>query len=757
MQVNSPGRWRHLLLAALGFGLCAAAAAQGTGGVAAAPAESWRHYPARPQAPKGAPNVLLVLTDDVGYSASSTFGGAVPTPTLDGLARTGLRYTRFHNAAMCSPTRAALLTGRNHHAVGFGAISDVAVDQEGYTSVMPRSAATIARVLRDNGYDTAFFGKNHNTPDWETGPLGPFDRWPNAFGFDHFYGFNGAATDQFFPELIENTTTLRRNPKDRDYTLDRDLSDHMLQWLQTQHTLQPGRPFFLYLAPAAMHGPQQVPLEWVAKFRGKFDAGWDVMREEILARQKRLGIVPPEASLAPRPEGIVAWNSLPAEKKKVYARLMEVAAAQLAFSDYQVGRVMDHLRKTGQMDNTLVMFIQGDNGAAMHSLGGSKNVYSAFAEVTGSDAELVAAIDKLGGPETASLYPAGWAFATDTPFPWGKTFASHLGGIRNGMVVSWPRRIKDQGGIRSQFGHVVDIAPTLYEAIGIQAPAEVDGVAQQPIDGVSLVYSFDDARAPERHREQYFEMLGNRSYYKDGWIASTTPAAPPWQFSNADPNKLQWELYDLNADYSQTKNLAASNPGKLEELKAAFGIAAEKYHVFPLVTDYLKRMDPRRRPAAMPVGAATTYHPGSGRYPVATWPAISRTWRAEANVTAISSRDSGPIFSFGSRFAGYALSLERGVPVFVFNPTGRVEERRELRAPAGIAPGARAIAVAFSPEGEKTKLTLSVDGRTVATASLDRMDRLVAGQGQVGSARLDDATGPLNCECTVRDVVFSGQ
>jgi arylsulfatase A-like enzyme len=740
--------------AVLGLGLVAALA-QDAGPAPAV--ESWLFYPAPPRAPEAAPNILLVLTDDVGFSAASTFGGAIPTPTLDALAANGLRFTRFHNAAMCSPTRAALLTGRNHHAVGFGAISDVAVDQEGYTSVIPRSAATIAQVLRNNGYDTSFFGKNHNTPDWETGPLGPFDRWPAALGFDYFYGFNGAATDQFYPELIENRNTIRRDPADTDYTLDRDLSDHMLQWLRTQHTLQPDKPFFMYLAPAAMHGPQQAPDEWIEKFRGKFDAGWDVMREEIFERQKQLGIIPDDATFAPRPEGIPAWDELPAAKRQVYARLMEVAAAQLAFSDYQIGRVIDHLRDSGQLDNTMVIFIQGDNGAPMHSLDGSKNIYSAFAEVAASDDELAAAIDTLGGPETASLYPSGWAFATDTPYPWGKTFASHLGGIRNGMVISWPRRIKDAGGVRFQFGHVVDIAPTVYEAVGIAPPEEVDGVRQQAINGVSLLYSFDDAQAPERHNEQYFEMLGNRSYYKDGWLASTRPATPPWIQSNADPNALEWELYDLNTDFSQTRNLAASNPQKLTELKSAFDVAAEENKVLPLVTDYLKRLDPRRRPAAMPIGKVLTYHASDSRYPVSTWPAVTRNWQAAARITTLTAQDSGPIFSFGSRFAGYSLSLDSGVPVFIFNPTGRPQERRELRGSEALAAGSRDVTVQFMPEGNGVQLALLVDGRTVASAALARLDRLVAGQGQVGVARLDDTSGLLHCQCTVNEVTFAGQ
>ncbi|MBU0555689.1 MAG: arylsulfatase [Alphaproteobacteria bacterium] len=719
------------------------------------PQDGWRHFPAAPRAPEGAPNVLLILTDDVGYSAASTFGGAIPTPTLDDLAKSGLRYTRMHQTAMCSPTRAALLTGRNHHAVGFGAIANVAVDEEGYTSVIPKSAATIGRVLRDNGYDTAFFGKNHNTPDWEGGPLGPFDRWPNALGFNYFYGFNGPATDQFNPDLVENINPIRRDPADKDYILDRDLADKMLRWLDVQHTLQPDKPFFLYLAPGSMHGPQQAPADWIARFKGKFDSGWDAMRDEIFARQKRLGIIPKNAALAPVPEGIPRWDSLTAQQKRIYARLMEVAAAQLAFMDDQIGRVINRLRETGQLDNTMVIFIQGDNGAAMHAPEGSTNIYSGFSKVTESEAQIAAKLDKLGLEDSAGLYPSGFAYATNTPFPWGKTFGSHLGGIRNGMVISWPKMIADRGGIRTQFGHVIDIAPTIYDAIGITPPEEVDGVKQQPIHGISLAYSFTDAQAPSRRREQYFEMIGNRSYYKDGWLASTVPAAPPWKFNTADPNTLQWELYDLNTDYSQTRNVAADHPEKLAELKASFDLAADKYHVYPLASDYLARLDPKQRPAALPAKGPYHLMPGDTVYPVSMWPNITRNWSAVSRIKTASAQDSGPIFTFGTRFTGYALALEDGVPVFTYNPTGRIEERRELRGTAQIPAGDRTVTVNFVPEGKGVRLSLSVDGVTQDSAVTDRFDRVVAGHGQIGRSAIDDTTGPALCDCQIEEVVIS--
>ncbi|WP_320076681.1 arylsulfatase [Novosphingobium ovatum] len=707
------------------------------------------------RAPAGAPNVLLILTDDVGFGASSAFGGPIPTPALDGLAAQGLRYTEFYVTAMCSPTRAALLTGRNHHAVGNGSISDVGVDEEGYTSIIPRSAATVGRVLRDNGYATGFFGKNHNTPTWESGPLGPYDRWPLGLGFDYFYGFNGAATDQFHPELIENLNPVRRDPRDASYFFERDVADHLIHWLDVQHSLQPDQPFMAYYAPAAMHGPQQAPAEWIARFRGRFDGGWDQMRAEIFARQKRMGIIPEKATLAPPPPGVPTWASLSPDQKRLAARMMEVAAAQLAYLDDQVARIIARLKATGQYDNTLIVFVQGDNGAAMHNLEGTLNVYSGFADVHTSAAENLSRIDSVGGPDTAGLYPVGWASAMNTPFPWGKTMASHLGGIRNGMVISWPRRIQDRGAIRRQFGHVVDIAPTLYEAIGITPPQQVDGTAQQPIDGTSLVYSFADARAPSRHREQYFEMLGNRSFYRDGWLASTVPAVAPWVFNTGDPNQLRWELYDLTHDYAQTRNVAAQHPDKLAELQAGFDAAARANHVYPLASNFISRLAPGLRPQAIPPRGEIVFRPGDTRYPIAAWANVTRNWQAASRLSVSSDHDSGPVFNAGTSFSGYGLQLERGVPVFDYNPTGRTQERRSLRGRAPLSVGAHEVTVTFVPMAQGVDMTLSVDGVEQARAHADRFDRVVNGYAMIGQAALGDTSGPQGCGCTIQSVTIT--
>ncbi|WP_160770971.1 sulfatase-like hydrolase/transferase [Alteraurantiacibacter buctensis] len=735
---------------ALAAGLCLA------GPVVAqeAPAE-WNHFPTPARAPRGAPNVLVVLTDDVGFSAVTSLGGPIPTPTFDYLAQNGLTYNRFHVTAMCSPTRAALLTGRNHHAVGYGAIANVAVDEAGYTSIIPESAATIADVLRMNGYATAFFGKNHNTPDWELGPTGPFDHWPNGMGFDYFYGYNGPATDHFNPELVENRNPIRRDRTDETYHLDRDLADRMVDWLHAQNSLQPDQPFLMYYAPSAMHGPQQVPREWIDRFAGQFDRGYDVMRQEIFARQKAQGLIPQDAALAPRPSGIPAWDSLTPLQQRNSARLMEVAAAHMAYMDFQFGRVIEALRQSGELDNTLILYVQGDNGAAMHELGGTLNTYESFAQIEESDEELAVGLNRAGSEDAFGNYPAGWAYAMNTPFPWGKAIASHLGGTRNALVAFWPQRITERGAIRPQYSHVIDIAPTIYEAVGITPPAVVDGVEQQPIDGVSLAATFTSAAAPEVRTEQYYEMLGSRAFYRDGWLANTAVTWQPWSLNDYNPLTLPWELYNLDEDFSQTRNLAASNPEKLAELQAAFDVAGARYNVLPLQADYLARLNPNRRPHALSPQGSYVYYPGEMRYPIASWPNVTPNWTAEARLTASTAADSGPVFVMGMRFTGYGLALEQGVPVFTYNPTGRPQERMTVRAPAPLAAGEHTVTVAFRPEGRGVRLALSVDGTEVAAASDDRFYRVFAGNALIGRPMIDDRTGPMRCDCDITNVTIT--
>jgi arylsulfatase len=695
-------------------------------GIPAASAEGpsrFKHFPPPVTAPPGAPNVLLIMTDDVGFGATSTFGGPVPTPAFDSLATAGLKYNEFHTTAMCSPTRAALLTGRNHHAVESGSISNVAIDEEGYTSVMPRSAGTIAQVLHEHGYDTAMLGKNHNTPVWETGPMGPFERWPNGMGFDYFYGFNAAATDQFAPELVENRNSVDPPANDPAYHLDRDLADHLIHWLSIQHAVHPEHPFFAYLAPGATHSPHQAPADWIARFKGHFDQGWDRLREETFARQKQMGIIPKDAVLTPRPASMPAWASLTETQKRVYSRMMEVAAAQLAHVDYQIGRIIDSLRASGQLDNTMVIYLQGDNGGSLESLKGSNHELQTLMGIEPTDAEIAAEIDQHGGPNAYGNYPAPWSWATNTPFQWGKQVASHLGGLRDGMVISWPKRIM-QRGIRSQFHHVIDIAPTIYEAAGVTPPHTLEGVEQQPIDGVSMVYTFDHADAPSSHREQYFEMLGNRAYYKDGWMASSTPGVLPFDRSHTavDPMTYAWELYDLRHDYSQSRDLARQQPAKLAELRADFDAAARKYHVYPLTSNIMGRLGPRTRPDPLEGHAHFSYEAGDTRYPPNSFPSMGPGWSMTAHVKVSDGAAHGPLVVQGDVQGSMGLMLEAGRVRFLYNPTGRDKERVELAAATPLAAGEHDVRVDIEPRPSggprAARLALTIDGQPSASAEV---------------------------------------
>ncbi|MCW2381853.1 MULTISPECIES: arylsulfatase [unclassified Sphingobium] len=725
------------------------------------PVQTWQAYPKEPVAPKDAPNVLLIMTDDVGFGAASTFGGPVPTPAFDALAQSGLRYNAFHTTAMCSPTRAALLTGRNHHAVGSGSIADVSLDAPGYTSVIPKSAATIAQVLKLNGYDTSFVGKNHNTPVWENTPVGPFDNWPNGMGFDYFYGFNAPYADQFNPALIENRNTVRA-PEDPDYILDRDLADKLIHWIDVQHNLRPEHPFFAYFASGSTHAPHQAPPEWIARFRGQFDQGWDVLRQQTFGRQKRQGIIPANAQLSPRPEQIPAWHQVSPEVQRAYAKQMEVAAAQLAFFDFQIGRVLDTLRRNGQLDNTMVVYIQGDNGASEEDLRGSADLLRVIAGNPTTDQDLIAAMGDYGGPKSFGTYPAGWAWATNAPFQWGKRVASHLGGLRDGMVVSWPAGIKKGGAIRQQFTHVIDVAPTIFEAAGVSAPDVVNGVQQQPIDGTSFLYTFKDAAAPERHREQYFEMLGNRAYYKDGWMASTLPGRAPWDgAANTQPADFKWALYNLRSDWSQTEDVSSQHPAKLEELKADFDAAARRYAVYPLNADLHTRMAPQFRPSLLGQRTSFTYYPGDTRYTNYAFPTIAAGWTVTADVSTAGPSSSGPIYVQGDHFGGMALVLNAGRPTFIVNP-GSAGTPVEISPQDALPAGRYKIAVDFEPvPAGGTTVRLRVDGAEVASTAVSQAlrGRGDAYIGRAGTAPLSYtpsvAPGASRCTCDIASVTIS--
>jgi arylsulfatase A-like enzyme len=682
-------------------------------------------FPKGVEAPQGAPNVLLILTDDVGFGASSPFGGPIATPSLQRLADSGLRYNTFHTTALCSPTRAALITGRNHHTDASGVITEMATGYPGYNSLMPRSSGSIGEGLRENGYNTSWFGKMHNVPDWMSSQAGPFDLWPSGLGFEYFYGFLGGETDQWHPALFENTRPIVPGPDlgNPNYILDHDLADKAIGWMQMQHALAPNKPWFLYYATGTAHAPHHAPKDWVAKYKGQFDQGWDKVREETLARQIKLGIVPANTQLTRRPDQIPAWDSLSPDQKRLYAHMMEVYAGALAYADNQIGRLLDELQQSGQLENTLVIFIMGDNGASAEgTLQGASNEIGVMANgVTESLPYLLSMMDQLGGPTTSNHYPVGWAHAMDSPMQWTKQVASHFGGTRNGMVISWPARINDRGGIRSQFSHVIDIVPTIYEATRITLPTVMDGAQQTPLEGVSLVYTFDDANAPTRHTTQYFELVGNRAIYKDGWMASTTPLRLPWVTSGYEPSPddFKWELYNVNEDFSQANNLAEKNPGKLKELQDAFDVEAKKYNVYPLDSSFASRAGPGIRPSLTGGRTEFTYYPGMVRIPEGSAPNFKNSsWAISAEVAVPDNGANGVLATIGGRFAGWALLMQDSKPQFVYALSNRPEHKFRIASDQPIPPGNHVVRLNFKYDGgglgRGATGTLFVDGQPVA-------------------------------------------
>ncbi|HWJ69615.1 MAG TPA: arylsulfatase [Sphingobium sp.] len=681
-------------------------------------------YAPLPEAPPGAPNILLILTDDVGFGAASPFGGPVPAATFDRLAKNGERYNAFHTTALCAPSRAALLTGRNPHKVGFGAITEMSTGYPGYNSILPKSAATIGEVLRQNGYATAWFGKNHNTPEWEQSALGPFDRWPDGLGFDYFYGFMGGATSQYNPALFENRTPIERPAGDPDYILDRDLADHAISWLKTVNTAQPDKPVLLYYAPGTSHSPHHAPKEWIARFKGQFDRGWDRMREESLARQIRLGVVPKGTKLSPRPAAIPAWASLSAEQQRLYAHMMEVYAAALAHADHQMGRLLDELQAQGRLENTLVIYIQGDNGGSGE--GGPTGSVNDIAAINGLRADLptmMQAMDRLGGPDFYNNYPVGWAWAMNTPFQWTKQVASHLGGVRNGMVMSWPARMTRPGGVRSQFHHLVDIAPTIYEAAGITVPTRVNGVDQLPLDGTSMLYSLNAPDAPARRTRQLFEMQGNAALYADGWWANSKPTRAPWDFAGPGglPTEGAWELYDLTADFSQSTDLAARYPDRLKAMQERFWQEAADGQVLPIDNRSFARWETSNRPSLLGDRTRFSFAPSPRRITGGAFPDLSgRSWQASARITTAPGKADGTIVMNGSRHAGWALMLDAGRPVFAYKASDAPDDLIRITGAAALAPGDHHLAIDFVTDSAKGPGTvrLLVDGQAVASAAI---------------------------------------
>ena len=694
--------------------------------------ESTPDFPNEVQAPAGAPNVLLILTDDVGFGASSSFGGPIPTPTFDKLAANGLRYNRFHTTALCSPSRAAMITGRNHHSTATGIVMEMGTGYPGYNTLMPRSTATVARVLQGNGYNTSWFGKNHNVPDWHSSQAGPFDLWPNALGFEYFFGFLGGDTDQWHSAIFENTTPIELEEQlgSTPKHFDEIMANKTIDWLRMQNAMAPQKPFFAYYASGSAHAPHHAPAEWIAKFKGKFDQGWDKVREETLERQKKQGIVPANTQLTERPKEIPAWDSLTADQKKLYSRMMEVYAAFLAHADYQIGRVVDEVEREGELDNTLIIFVQGDNGASAEgSLQGTTNEIAVLLNgITEDESYLQSMMDKLGGPLTYNHYPVGWAHAMNAPFQWTKQVASHFGGTRNGLVISWPKRIKDKGGIRTQFSHLIDIVPTILDACGIQMPDVIDGAKQKPIEGTSLVYTFDDANAKERHTTQYFELVGNRGLYHNGWMASTTPLRLPWITAAGiapSPNDFQWELYNVAEDFSQTNNLATRYPDKLKELQAIFDVEARKYDVFPLDSSFADRANPAIRPSLTRGRTQFTYYPGMFRIPEGSAPDVkNKSFRLVAEVEIPSAGASGILVTQGGRFVGWSFLVLDGKPMFAYGASNQEQHKYRVKSDRELSAGKHTITFEFKYEGGGIGKggvgTLSVDGQKVAEGRIER-------------------------------------
>ena len=697
------------------------------GKVGLRPADSKKDFPKAIEAPEGAPNILLVLTDDVGFGATSTFGGPIPTPTFDRVANSGIRFNRFHTTALCSPTRAALLTGRNHHSVATACIMEAGVGYPGYNTLVPQSKRGMGNILKLNGYNTSWYGKNHNVPDWHTSQAGPFDLWPVGLGFEYFYGFVGGDTSQWAPAIVENTRPVEPPHDDPDYNFDRDMANRCINWIRMQHAVAPDKPFLAYYSPGTAHAPHHAPKEWIEKFKGKFDHGWDKQREMTLAKQKEMGIVPADTNLTERSKGIPAWDDQNEKQKELFARMMEVYAAALSHCDHQTGRVVDAIEEMGELDNTLIIYIMGDNGASAEgSPQGLFNEMTFFNAIPEPFEQLYAKKDDLGGPMTFNHYPIGWAHAMDTPFQWTKQVASHFGGTRNGLAISWPAKIKARGEIRNQFHHVIDIMPTILEAAGVPQPTSVFGVTQEPVEGTSMMYAFNDADAPSTRTTQYFEMFANRAIYHDGWVATSTPTTPPWvsQADTTDPiDGYEWELYNIEEDFSQSENLADSEAEKLRELKRLFYLEAVKYDVLPLDNSKVERLDVSNRPNLTEGRNEFTYYEGMTRIPEGSAPDLkNKSFGISAEIEVPEGGAEGLIMTQGGRFSGLGLYLLEGKPVFHYNLCG--VERYNVAGADALKPGKHVITLDFNYDGggvgKGGTATLTVDGKQVATEKLSR-------------------------------------
>ncbi len=677
------------------------------------------------KAPDRAPNVVIVLLDDIGFGASSSFGGPIQMPTLERLAGEGLRYNRFHTTALCSPTRVALLTGRNHHVNNAGAIMELATGFPGNTGIRPLSVTPLAQILRMNGYSTAAFGKYHETPPWEVSVSGPYDRWPTGSGFDKFYGFIGGETNHWAPAIFDGVTRVEP-PASPTYHFTTDMTDQAIRWVSAQHALTPEKPFYMYFATGATHAPHHVPKEWTAKYKGKFAGGWDKLREETYVQQKAMGIIPAAAKLTSRPKEIPAWDDMNAGQKRLFEKQMETFAGFAEHTDHEVGRLVAQLAALGELDNTLFFYVVGDNGASAEGgPEGSYNEMMALNGIVGSYEQMAGHVDDWGGPKTFPHYAIGWAWATNTPFQWTKQVASHFGGTRNGMVLHWPAGIKSKGEIRSQFHHVIDVAPTALEAAGLPEPKMVNGVEQRRMDGVSMLYSTDDARAVDRRKTQYFEMFGNRAIYHEGWVAATRHSIPWLLVQNPPLTQDVWELYDIDADFSEANDLAAQNPKKLKELQDLFMKEAERNHVLPIDDRRAERFNPTIAGRPDLLGGRTTmtvYDGMTGIMENAFINVKGVRHSVTADVVVPDGTTDGVIIAQAGYFGGWALYMKSGRVIHDYNFFGI--SHTKVVSKSALTKGKHTIVYEFVPDaatpGTGGTSILRIGGKVVAEGHIPK-------------------------------------
>jgi len=720
--------------------------------------ESQPWWPPRIVPRKSAPNVLLIMTDDEGFGAPSTFGGVIATPALDRIANNGLRYTQFHSTSLCSPTRAALITGRNHHVAGFGVVGEAATGFPGYDSIIRKDTGTVGEILKENGYATAWFGKDHNTPFYQASQAGPFDQWPIGMGFEYFYGFVGGDTSQWQPNLFRNTTAIYPFQGHPGWNLTTAMADDAIQYMTQLKEIAPDKPFFVYYVPGGTHAPHHPTPEWIKKISDQhlFDGGWNKLRDTIFANQKRLGIMPADARLTPWPKDLPEWDTLNLEQKKLYIKQADVYGAYLAYTDHEIGRVIQAVEDLGELDNTLIIYISGDNGASAEGmLNGTPNEFTTFNGVAVPVKDQFLWYDFWGSDRTFPHYAAGWAWAMDTPFKWMKQVASHRGGTAQGMAVSWPGHITDVGGIRRQFHHVIDIVPTILEATAIPAPDTINGIKQRPIEGASMVYTWNqkNADAPTRHTTQYFEMLGNRAIYQDGWMAATTPVSLPWELNTATPPDVitgyKWELYHLDEDVTEYNDLADKMPDKLKQMQKVFYEQAKKFDVLPLDNSTLARFI-TQRPSATAGRTTFAYSGELSGVPASSAPNIldkSYTITAEVNIPEGGAE--GMIVTEGGRFGGYGLFLStgemgvrHGKVVFLYN---LLDLKRTIWEGPVLSSGQHTIVFDFKPDGPGLGKggtgILSVDGKKVDTKHMDHTTPITFPEDEDFDVGMDTRTG----------------